>query len=372
MKILQLSVHFSPNVGGVETHLWDLVTLLSKKGWKVFVLCYQPLSIKVPWKMIEKNKNLGILRIPWITGLFYKLIPYKKLEFLYLFPGIFIVTPFVLILENPQIIHAHGLVAGFVATFWGKVFRKKVIISTHSLYSFPSLGFYREFVKFIFNNSDKILCLSKKSCGEIAKLGVSKNKIIQFTYWLDLHKFKKLENAKDLFGFREKFIVLFVGRLVSEKGIDVLLDSSRHWNSNIGLVFAGTGPLEEKIKKQSAKDFRIHFLGRLSQDQLPAIYSAADITIMPSVSEEGFGRVIMESLACSTPVLAANRGSIPEALDASVGRLIDISPDNIKVTVEDLYKDVAALRTLAGNARKFAERRYSNKNADSIIRTYTQ
>lgn len=371
MKILELSVHFPPNVGGVETHLWDLVTLLSKKGLRVFVLCYQPLSIKIPWKIFEKSKNLEILRIPWIAGFFYKLIPYKKLEFLYLFPGLFFFAPFILSEINPKIIHAHGLVAGFVAVFWGKIFQKKVIISTHSLYSFPSSGFYSKFAKFIFNRSDKILCLSKKSCKEVTNLGVNKNKIIQFTYWLDLNKFKNIENAKKLFSFNEKFIVLFVGRLVPEKGIEVLLDSAARWNNNIGLIFVGTGPLEGDIIRCSAKDSKIHFMGRLNQDELPSIYSAADVTIVPSVSEEGFGRVIMESLACSTPVIAANRGSIPEALDASVGQLIDISADNMRKAVENLYKNNSRLKLFSSNARKFAERRYSQRNANTIIQILT-
>ena len=72
-KVLQLTAHFPPNVGGVETHLDDLVKVLIKRGWEVTVLTYQPLTTKVDWKMIEKKRHLLIFRIFWIKGFFYKI-----------------------------------------------------------------------------------------------------------------------------------------------------------------------------------------------------------------------------------------------------------------------------------------------------------
>ena len=54
-KVLQLTVHFSPNIGGVETHLDDLVKALVKRKWEVFVLAYQPLVAKKGWKLYEKD-----------------------------------------------------------------------------------------------------------------------------------------------------------------------------------------------------------------------------------------------------------------------------------------------------------------------------
>lgn len=371
MKVVQLTVHFPPNIGGVETHLSDLVTFLSKKGWHVFVLCYRPLSARVGWKIYEKESKVQIFRIPWLAGLFYKLIPHPKLEFLYLSPGLFIFTPIVLLINNPQIIHAHGLIAGFVATFWGRVFNKKIVISTHSLYSFPKSGLYKKFANFIFNKADKVLCLSNKSFVEILNLGVNRNKVIQFTYWIDLNKFTNNKEAKKMFAWKEKFIVLFVGRLILEKGIDVLLESVKTWDKGIGLVFVGTGPMESIIIKEVSKNSNIHFLGKVGQESLANVYSAADILIVPSTSEEGFGRVIMESLSCGTPVVVSNKGAIPEVIDESVGKLIDINPESIKNSVEDFFKYPLKLANLSKNARKFAERRYSEKNGESIIRAYS-
>src|SRR6266498_480047 len=163
MNILQLTVHFSPNVGGVETHLTDLIKGLVKKKSNVFVLTYQPLMTQTNWKVLEKGQNYTIFRLPWIPGFFYAFIRNPIVEFLYLTPGLFLITPIVLLLNKSEVIHAHGLIAGFVGVFWGKFFEKKVILSTHSLYHFPASGLYHDFAKWIFENASSVLCLSNQS-----------------------------------------------------------------------------------------------------------------------------------------------------------------------------------------------------------------
>lgn len=371
MKILQLTAHFTPNVGGVETHLSDLITYLSKKNWEVFVLTYNPLTTKARWKMYETTKNISILRIPWLSGLFFRLIPYPMLEFLYLLPGLFIVTPFVILLNKPAIIHAHGLVAGAVSVFWGKVFRIRVIISLHSVYTFPKAGLYRKFVKLVFSNSNHLLGLSRQSVSEIKSLGVPDNKVTNFTYWINMEKFKKIPDAKLKLNWTNKFVILFVGRLIPQKGIKELLEASGIWNKKITLAIAGVGPLEDEIKKYVLKNKQILFLKGIDNSMLPIYYSASDLLIVPSVSEEGFGRVIIESLACELPVIGANRGAISEALDKTVGKIIDITPENIAKTVDYFFKNPMELKSFSKNARQFAIERYSEKNAQIITKLYS-
>ena len=372
MKVLQLTAHFSPNVGGVETHLSDLTDFLSKKDWKVFVLTYSPLTTKAKWKIYEKTKNVSILRIPWLSGLFFRLIPYPILEFLYLLPGLLLFTPFIILLNKPEVIHAHGLVAGGVAVFWGKLFKIRTVISLHSIYSFPKEGLYRKFVKLIFRNSDHILGLSKQSVIEIKSLGIPEEKASNFTYWIDMEKFKKIPDAKQKLKWNNKFVVLFVGRLIPEKGVKELLKTSMLWNKEITLVVAGVGPLEEDVRKYILENQKILFLGGIDNHMLPLYYSASDLLIVPSVSEEGFGRVIIEALACELPVIGANRGAIPEAMDNSVGKLINITPENIAKTVNYFYNNPRELTILKKKAREFAIKRYSEKNAQGIIKFYSK
>lgn len=372
MRLLQISAHFSPNVGGIETHLDDLVRVLVNKNFDVFILTYSPLTTKTTWKILESGKNLTIFRIPWIAGLFYKLVRWPILEFLYLLPGLLLLTPFVILVFNPKVIHANGLVAGFVGVFWGKIFEKKVLISTHSIYGFPRKGLYRKFVAFIFKNSDWCLGLSKQATEEIESLGISKSKVKSFTYWIDLEKFKKVTNAKNRLGWKEKFVVLFVGRLVPEKGLELLLESVKKWDKGISLKIIGSGPLEKKVKEVSSKQSNVEFIDGVDHDSLPKYYSGSDILIVPSTSEEGFGRVILESLACGTPVIGSDRGAIHEAMDNTVGKLIEVSPKNIKMEVEYFYSHRIKLKQLSEKARTFAERRYSEKNAETITDLYKQ
>lgn len=370
MRILQLTSHFSPNVGGVETHLSDLVSSLDKRDWKVFVLTYNPLTTKAKWKMYEKTNNISIFRIPWVSGLFYKLTSFPILEFIYLLPGLFIFTPLVILINRPQIIHMHGLIAGAVGVFWGKVFGIRTVISTHSIYGFPKKGLYVKFVKLIFGGSDHLLGLSRQAVSEIKSLGIPQEKVSNFTYWIDMEKFKKIPNAKAKLKWNDKFIVLFVGRLIPEKGIKELLESFILWDKKITLVIAGVGPLGEEVKKYALKNKQILFLGAIDNRSLPLYYSASNLLIVPSVGEEGFGRVVIEALACELPVIGSNRGGIPEAMDSSVGKLIDVTSKNIAQTVNYFYDHPQELELLSKKTRDFAAQRYSEKNAEEIIKSY--
>ena len=370
MKILQLTAHFSPNVGGVETHLDDLVKALTKRKHKVFVLTYRPLTAKADWEVYERKSGLSVFRIPWIPGFFYQLVDKPILEYLYLFPGLFLFTPLVLTFFRPEVIQAHGLVAGAVGVFWGKLFRKRVVIITHSVYHFPKKGLYRSFVKLIFSSADFAMGLSSKAVEEIESLGIPKKKVGIFTYWIDLEKFREAKSAKKKLDWEGKFIVLFVGRLVVEKGVLELLESAKSWKKNIYLAIAGAGPLEGIINKQKSISKNLIYLGKIENEKLPPYYSAADLVIVPSTHEEGFGRVILESLACGTPVIAAKRGGIPEAMNETVGRLIKITPKSIKEEIEYLYKNKDVLKKLSFSTRIFAKRRFSEKNVEKIISSY--
>lgn len=367
MKVLEVSVHYFPNVGGVETHLIDLVKILSKKN-KVFVLTYQPLTTKSKWRIYSKDANTQILRIPWIAGLFYKFVNYPTLLLMYLILPLFLITPIIILWKSPDVIHAHGIVAGTAAVFWGKIFRKRVIIATHSIYNFPKKGLYRDFVKFLLDNSDCVMTISKQAVTEILNLGISKEKVKRFTYWIDLDRFKKVEDAKRKLKLENRFIVLFVGRLVAEKGVLEIIKASKLWKQGIILAFIGNGPLEVEVKNATKRNQNILYFGSKHQDELPLYYSSADVVIIPSIHEEGFGRVIMEALACQTPVIGADIGAIPEAMDNSVGKLIKITPGNIAKAVNSLYHNKKQLQALAKNARSFVEERYSERNAQVILR----
>lgn len=364
-EILITSLGFFPNIGGLETHLSDLVTEVAKNKIKCHVLTYQPLTTDIHAKYYEKSKSISIIRLPKFGRFFYNLTNTPFLEFLYLFPGMFLSIPIIL-LKNPKIktIHSHGLICGIASVMWSKIFNKKVITTTHSNYTFSNNSVFTIVSKIMFRHSDIILCLSNFSKNEVVQLGIDQNKIHVFRYWIDLETFKPSKEAKRVLSW-DGFNLLFVGRLVKEKGIFELLDAKKQLNKKINVHFIGTGPLESIVK---ASGNRFH--GKISQNYIANYYSAADLVIVPSVHDEGYGRVILESLACGTPVVASNRGGISEALDTKCGIKINISPQQIAKTVNYLYDHPIELKKLKSSCRKYAIQNYSSSNASVIINEY--
>lgn len=369
-----LTIGFRPNIGGIETHFEDLLKAAIRRGYSFTILTYQPLTTPIIAPFVEKGENCKIFRLPIIRGFFFKLVGKPLIEFLYLTPGLFIATP-ILLFFNPglKVIHAHGLVAGFIAVIWGRIFKKKIIISIHSVYNFPASGNYRNFASWLFKNADIDLGLSKKAVEEIRSLGVDEKKVKKFTYWIDLERFKVLDKkvSRKKLDLQDRFIILFVGRLIEEKGVEPLIEAAKKFKAGILLVMVGRGPLEEYVKRMVlGSNGKIIYRGGIDNEKLPLYYNAADLTIVPSIHEEGFGRVILESLACGTPVIGSRRGAIPEAMNDQVGKLIDIKDNNIENTVNEFYKNPLMIRRLSKQARLFALSKYSVRNINQVIKYY--
>jgi glycosyltransferase involved in cell wall biosynthesis len=119
----------------------------------------------------------------------------------------------------------------------------------------------------------------------------------------------------------DSFILFTSRRLVNRMGLDVLLSAFarvRSHHSEVQLIIGGKGPQRDALEQQVATlglENHVKFLGYLPDEQLPIAYQAADLTVMPSQSLEGFGLVLLESLACGTPVLCTPIGGMPEVLN---------------------------------------------------------
>lgn len=370
-SVLILSPFFSPNIGGVETHLEDLCEYLRTHNHKVYVLTYQPLTTKARGSKIEKKENLEIYRIWWPGfNLFHKLEPYPVLEFLYLTPRLFI-SSLLFLLKNREridVIHAQGLNASFIAKVLSKVFNKRFVASTHAIYELSPRSLTAKVVKRILSSADKLLALSELSKKELIQIGLHENKVDIYRYWVDQTVFKPLDRdeAKKHLGWNGRFIVLFVGRFIKIKGAGVLLGVAKQVTKDIYFAFIGDGPLAEEIRKVSDKIPNVLFVGKVNNRDLPMYYNAVDILCVPSQYEEGFGRVILEALSCGVPVIGSNKGGIPEALDSSVGVLIKPTVQEIKEKIEFLFDNPQELERLKNNCRRYALDKFSIKNAKLI------
>jgi glycosyltransferase involved in cell wall biosynthesis len=123
-------------------------------------------------------------------------------------------------------------------------------------------------------------------------------------------------------------LVSFVGKFTDFKGIDVLLQAAAIYEQaipGIRTLLVGHGQLFEKL--QSLKGElglqNVYFLGHQPQPEVARIYNAADVSVVPS-RVEPFGLVAVEALACGTPVVATDKGGLPDFINDSVGALVPV------------------------------------------------
>ncbi|MBI3277333.1 MAG: glycosyltransferase family 4 protein [Chlamydiae bacterium] len=373
--ILILTPFFSPNVGGAETHFDDLVMALDKRGYKIFVQTYSPLTTGgIQWRPREEWGNVCVRRYRWFgKNLFHKIDKYPFLDFLYLTPYLAI-RAFLFMLQNHSkidVIHAQGLNAVLIGWVLKKIFSKKLIASTHAVYELDKVSKTAKIIKAVLNGADQVLCLSKASMSELVSFGIDPDKLSLFKYWINLDVFKPMpkKQVRDELNLKDQFTVLFVGRLIEKKGIKVLMGVAKQMKQ-IQFIFIGTGPEERMIQTEAERFSHILFRGMVENVKLCEYYNAADIFCLPSQYEEGFGRVGMEAVACGIPVVGANKGGIPEALDKSVALLVEPTVEGLHKAIESLYIHSDQYLSLKQNCSEYAHRNFSENNIALITEHY--
>lgn len=119
-------------------------------------------------------------------------------------------------------------------------------------------------------------------------------------------------------------LALCVGNLVPVKGQELAVQALAYLE-DVTLLLVGRGPSEPMLRR-AAQDLgvadRVHFVPEVTQDELVAYYNAADVLLLPSIAE-GMPNVVLESMACGTPVVAAGVGGVPEILGQSkTGKIV--------------------------------------------------
>lgn len=295
MHILHITTYLEG--GGAETHIRLLSKELSKKGYKVAIF-YLRGSNKTQ-KELEKEGIIVIKGNQNIKG-FIKLLIFSKIF-------------------KPNIIHAHLLKGEFFA-FLLKIIRHKnlpfkLIIMRHVDY-WPYkprklLEFFQS--RILYPTADKIVAISyavRNYIREEMKYGLKNVEVIH--YGIPLTKPKSVpiyrpKNAKHVFGF--------AGRLVSQKGLDVLLKSAYLLDTkyDFHILVAGEGKLKRTMQRyaQNLKNIKVHFLGFVHD--IHNFYESIDFFVFPS-RFEGFGLVALEAMMHEKIVIGSEVSSIPEVV----------------------------------------------------------
>ncbi len=375
-KILVITPFFSPNVGGVETHLDDLCNYFTNRKKIVSIITYQPLISKRKVSSFEKNGTVTIRRISWLgNGLFNKFEPYPLFEVLYLFPALYLRTLFFCLSDRKDVdvIVTHGLVASLVGKFIKPVLRKPAVATVHTIYYLDTKPLVGRVFGWILQSYDKVLFASEKIRQEFVNFGVDRRKAVVFTYWADNSRFKPLvkRDAKKIVGWEDKFVVLFVGRLIKEKGADLLVEVARMANKNVFFAFVTSGSYAEFKKLIGGRvPSNVIFVGQVDYSRLHLYYNAADIFVLSSPHREGFSRAVLEAALCGTPVIASNVGCLPEVVDSRIGRLVDPTPSNFLEVINYFYNHQDELLKISRTCAEYAQNHFTDSNAKLVEESY--
>lgn len=271
---------------------------------------------------------------------------------------------------------------GVAAALLARWFNKPLVITARGsdITLLPQYTLPRRMIKWAAKRADAVITVCNALRDEVVALGVPADRVTSLRNGVDLQLFQPIERQPNAM-----FTLLTVGHLVPVKAQELII-AALPLLPGVRLVVAGDGPnramLEALAHTQNVAE-RVEFLGAVPQAQLRAHYGAADALVLAS-SREGWANVLLESMACGTPVIASRVYGTPEVVAAPEAGVLmrERSPQGVADAVNALranYPDRAATRryaegfswddTSAGQLRLFREvlaRRAAGVDAQAV------
>lgn len=218
---------------------------------------------------------------------------------------------------------------GVAATMIGKALNKPVVITARG----TDINLIPQYPK-----PKRMILQAAKDCAAmitvctalkdaIVGLGGTAQKITALRNGVDLQLFQPEDKAQSraAFGMRDEFAIASVGHLIERKGHHLVIEALAQI-PDAALFIAGAGDEESRLRalaEQLGVTRRVHFLGAMPQEKLRTLYSAVDCLVLAS-SREGWANVLLEAMACGTPVVATNVWGTPEVVASpEAGVLMD-------------------------------------------------
>lgn len=190
---------------------------------------------------------------------------------------------------------------------------------------YPEYAVPRALIRWAVGTAARVVTVSEALRNRLLALGANPARLITLRNGVDLQRFRPGDRAaaRSRLGLTGP-TVLSVGNLLELKGHHLLIEALPDLPGVTALI-AGEGPLRaslERLARDRGVADRVRLPGNLPQEELIACYNAADLLLLAS-SREGMPNVVLESLACGTPVVATPVGGIPELIDTEAsGRLL--------------------------------------------------
>ncbi|TGA97017.1 glycosyltransferase family 1 protein [Sporolactobacillus shoreae] len=349
MRIAIFTDTFTPQINGVAKTLERLTRYLNKEG--IDYLLFAPQNVK------EEKKNMNVQKVKSIPFAVYPecrlAVPnpyYVKKKLLRFQPDlIHVATPFNM-----------GLLGKYYARKWGI----PLVGSYHTDFD-AYLAYYKmdllspvlwNYLRWFHHSLQKTFVPSNETLIQLKSKGFHDLSI--WSRGVDCRLFHPDFDENTIrknYAIRARHILTFAGRLAPEKDIEtlqrVMKKIDEQMGDNVHWLIAGDGPLYSEFRANAGK--QVTFTGYLSANMLAQVFAASDLMVFPSPTET-FGNVVLESLACGTPVVGANAGGVKN--------IIHNNKTGVLCTPKCVDEFVSAISYLLGNESKWQEMSFAARH----------
>lgn len=211
----------------------------------------------------------------------------------------------------------------------------------HRSYNFIS----RRVLALVLGRADGAVAGNPEAAEILRRRGFDRPVIVLPQYGIDAEVFRRQEGAPPELAELRRPLVAFVGRLVPEKNIDLLVEAAARMRGDATFLIVGQGPEKSRLAAQVRRlglEDAVKFIDSIAYDAVPRYLSAMDVLVLPSKTttewKEQFGRILVEAMACGVAVLGSDSGAIPWVI-GDAGRVFKEG---------DLESLVGELRSLLG------------------------
>jgi glycosyltransferase involved in cell wall biosynthesis len=373
LSVMMLTWEFPPRIiGGISPHVYYLSRSLARNGVKVFVVtCDFPGAPQhevldgVEVYRVDSYRNPSPDFATWV----YLMNVNMQKEAATIIRNLD---------ENVDVIHAHDWLVATAGIGLKHVFRKPLFATIHSTEIGRRNGIHLDHERMIHETEAwltyeawKVICCSDYMVSHVRwAFGLPPDKQVMIPNGVNTDVYAEAQ-SKDLTQFRRRFalpgerIVLFVGRLVYEKGVHVLVNAIPKVleKVNAKTVIVGNGYMKEQISgivKGLGIDQKVMFTGFVDDETLRRLQTCADVSVVPSLFEP-FGIVALEAMAAKSPVVVSDTGGLAEIVDHDVDgiEVYPNNPDSLAWGITRVLTDERNANRLRSNAYKKIQEKYN-------------
>ncbi len=290
--------------------------------------------------------------------------------------------------SKPDVMVTDGFFQWTTAALWLRATKgiPHVMLYERTAHTARNAQWYRKAYRKLVMRWIDAICCNGQLCGEYTRnLGFPEDRLTYGHMVADVESMKRATSLLDdkvVTGLKARFdlkgmVFLYVGGLVQRKGIDKLLKAwkdftSRRESQEMTLLLVGDGPQREELEQycESNRLENVRFAGAIDYEELVPFYKAADVFIIPTLSDN-WSLVVPEAMACGLPILCSKyNGCWPELVTPDNGWVFD--PHDVADTVASLEKCVQTRDTLPEMGRRSLDivGNYTGRTAaEAILKT---